>query len=308
MAAGDRLLRRLRWRARSLLDRALLAAAKRLGFDLVRRSPYSPVPLLPPPGSPEWGPKHSLVGLGLDGGRQLEWLRLHLGPHLAEPSWPADRPADGGFFLRNGYYGGIDAMLLHALVRHARPRRIIEVGGGYSTLVLAGACQRNAAEGFPCALRSIDPEPRVEPPGGPAGAVRRERRSAADMAVDDFAGLGPGDILFIDSSHAVKRGSEVNFLVLEVLPRLAPGVFVHFHDIFLPYDYPQKWFRRGTYLGEQYLVHAFLLGNPAFEVLFAAHALFRGRGDELRALLPPVPSGTLDPAALWLRKRDRHSP
>ena len=308
MAAGDRLFRRLRWRVRSLVDRALRATAERLGFDVIRRSPYSPVPHLPPPGSPEWGPKHSLVGLGLDNGRQLEWLRLHLGPYLAEPSWPADPPAGGGFFLRNGYYGGIDAMLLHALVRHARPRRIIEVGGGYSTLVLAGACRRNAAGGSSCELVSIDPEPRLALPEDLSGSVRLDRRSAAEVAVEDFTGLRPGDILFIDSSHTAKRGSEVNFLVLEVLPRLQPGVFVHFHDIFLPYDYPQKWFRRGTYLSEQYLVHAFLLGNPGFEVLLAAHALFRGHGEELRACLPPLPPGTLDPAALWLRKRDRHSP
>jgi hypothetical protein len=114
--------------------------------------------------------------------------------------------------------------------------------------------------------------------------------------------------LFIDSSHTVKRGSEVNFLVLEVLPRLPDGVFVHFHDIFLPYDYPQKWLRRGTFLAEQYLVHAFLIGNPDFEVLLATHSLFRGRGDELCAALPPLPTGMLAPASLWLRRRERHSP
>jgi hypothetical protein len=308
MAAGDRLFQRLRWRARLLLDRALRVTAERLGFDVIRRSPYSPVPLLPPPGSSEWGPKHSLVGLGMDSGRQLEWLRLHLGPYLAEPLWPADRPAGGGFFLRNGYYGGIDAMLLHALVRHVRPRCIIEVGGGHSTLVLAEACRRNAADGSPCALQSIDPEPRRPLPHELARSVRLDRRSAAEVPLVDFEGLRPGDILFIDSSHTIKRGSEVNFLVLEVLPRLEPGVLVHFHDIFLPYDYPRAWFQRGTYLGEQYLVHAFLLGNPEFEVLLAAHALFRGHGEELRACLPPLPTGMLDPAALWLRKRDRHSP
>ena len=307
MTGGDNLVRRLRRRARSLMDRVLRRIAGRRGFDLIRRSPYSPVPHLPPPGSREWGPKHSLAGLELDLQSQLEWLRRHLGPFLPELSGPVDRPAGGGFFLRNGYYGGIDAMLLHALVRHARPRRIIEVGGGYSTLVLAGASLRNAAEGSPCTLLSIDPEPRLELPAELAAAVRRERRSAADMTVEDFSALEPGDILFIDSSHTVKRGSEVNFLVLEVLPRLRSGVFVHFHDIFLPYDYPQEWLRRGTFLAEQYLVHAFLIGHPGFEVRLAAHALFRGHGDELRAALPPLPTGMLAPAAFWLRRRERHS-
>jgi hypothetical protein len=293
---------RLRGRLRSGGERLLAAAADRLGYDLVRRSPYSPVPSLPTPDSPEWGPKHSLAGLGMDTGRQLGWMRRQLGPFLSEFSGPVDPPAAGGFFLRNGYYGGIDAILLHALVRHARPRRIIEVGSGYSTLVLAGACQRNAAEGAPCELLSIDPEPRFAIPENLADIARLERRSAAEVPVEIFTGLEAGDILFIDSSHTVKRGSEVNFLVFEVLPRLQSSVFVHFHDIFLPYDYPREWFGRGTYLAEQYLVHAFLLGNPAFDVLFAAHAVFREHADALRAALPFLAPGTLDPAALWLRK------
>jgi hypothetical protein len=304
MAVLNKLGRRLRLRMHACMEQALRAAADRRGFDVLRRSPYSPVPFLPPPGSPEWGPKHSLIGLAIDTGRQLDWMCRQLGPFLAELSGPLDPPADSDFFLRNGYYGGIDALLLHALVRHARPRRIIEVGAGHSTLVLAGACRRNAEEGAPCELVSIDPEPRLALPEGLAGLTRIERRSATEVPLESFFGLEARDILFIDSSHTVKRGSEVNFLVLEVLPRLSAGVLVHFHDIFLPYDYPQEWFRRGTYLAEQYLVHAFLLGNHGFDVLFAAHAVFREHAAALHAALPYLPPGTLDPAALWLRKTD----
>lgn len=292
---------RLRVRARA--DALARGIAAWRGYDLVPRSPYSPLPTIPDASSPEWGPKHSLVGLEFDTAAQLEWLRRHLAPYLAELAGPVDRPADGsGFYLGNGYYSGTDAVVLHAMVRHLRPRRIIEVGAGFSTMVLAGACVRNAADGAPCELVSIDPEPRVGSAAELPGLSLRERRSAADVPLETFLDLEAGDILFVDSSHTVKRGSEVNFLVLEVLPRLRAGVFVHFHDVFLPYDYPREWFLRGTFLAEQYLVHAFLLGNPGYEVVLAVHAMVREHGEALRALVPWVPPSPSLPAALWLRR------
>lgn len=269
------------------------------------RSPYSPVPSIPPADSPEWGSKHSLVGLPIDTAAQLTWLRRHLTPFLGELRAPLERgDAGNGFYLRNGFYSGLDAVVLHAMVRHLRPRRIIEVGAGYSTLVLAGACVMNRDDGAPCELCSVDPEPRVALPERLPGLTRIEQRSAAEVPMAAYLALAPGDVLFIDSSHTVKRGSEVNHLVLEVLPRLARGVVVHFHDIFLPYDYPREWFLRGTFPAEQYLVHAFLLDNPTYEVTFAAHAVARERPDELRTLVPWPPAAPPGPAAFWLRRRE----
>jgi hypothetical protein len=260
---------------------------------------------VPPQDSPEWGPKHSLVGLAFDTGVQLAWLQRHLSPYLAELSGPLDRPENGngnGFFLRNGYYSGFDAVLLHAMVRHFRPRRVIEVGAGYSTHVLAGACVRNAAEGVPSEFVSIDPEPRRTLPDPLPGLTRLDRRSATEVPLGTYLDLGPGDILFVDSSHTVKRGSEVNFLVLEVLPRLRRGVVVHFHDVFLPFDYPREWFLRGTFLAEQYLVHALLVHNPTFELLLAAHAVARDHPDGIAALVSSHAPGGAGPSALWLRR------
>jgi hypothetical protein len=292
---------RQRWRAWT--NELLQDAADRRGYDLVARSPYSPVPAVPPADSPEWGPKHSLVGLAFDSGVQLDWLRCHLTPYLGELAGALERPEGGnGFFLKNGYYAGLDAVLLHAMVRHLKPRRVIEVGAGYSTLVLAGACERNAAFGSPCELVSIDPEPRCELPERLPGLARVDHRSATEVPLGEYLALGPGDILFVDSSHTVKRGSEVNFLVLEVLPRLRRGVVVHFHDVFLPFDYPREWFVRGTFLAEQYLLHAFLVHNPTYEVIFAAHAVARDHFDMLQAIVPCLSPGPPGPAALWLRR------
>jgi len=90
--------------------------------------------------------------------------------------------------------------------------------------------------------------------------------------------------------------------VLEVLPRLRRGVVVHFHDVFLPFDYPREWFVRGTFLAEQYLLHAFLVHNPTYEVIFAAHAVARDHFDMLQAIVPCLSPGPPGPAALWLRR------
>jgi hypothetical protein len=126
---------------------------------------------------------------------------------------------------------------------------------------------------------------------------------ATTVPLEQFMSLEADDILFVDTSHTVKLGSEVNFVVLEVLPRLRSGVLVHFHDIFLPYEYPRAWFARGTYLAEQYLLHAFLIGNKMYEVVLAAHALARRHRQELEQIVPSVAAVRYGPAAFWLRRR-----
>ena len=123
-------------------------------------------------------------------------------------------------------------------MRSARPRLVIEVGSGFSTLVLDQAARRNAEDGAPARLVTIDPYPspliaRLETELHPVRGT--------EVPLSEFEALEAGDILFCDTTHTVKLGSEVNYLILEVLPRLAPGVLVHFHDVFLPWEYPRKW-------------------------------------------------------------------
>ncbi len=114
--------------------------------------------------------------------------------------------------------------------------------------------------------------------------------------------MAPGDILFVDTTHTVKIGSDVNFIVLDVLPRLAPGVIVHFHDIFLPFEYPRRWFETDGYLwAEQYLLQAFLAFNTAFEVLVPAQALARDQAERLRRVVPRMDPAA-SPGAFWLQR------
>jgi hypothetical protein len=115
-----------------------------------------------------------------------------------------------------------------------------------------------------------------------------------------FENLDENDVLFIDSSHVAKIGSDVNFLMFEVLPRLKPGVIIHLHDIFWPFEYPQSWIDEGRAWNEAYLIRAFLQFNEAFEVLLFNSYLGQRQGDLVRGIMPRFMRTT--GASLWLRK------
>src|SRR5690606_37706314 len=142
-------------------------------------------------------------------------------------AFPGPRPADASdetFYLDNGLFVGIDPHLYYCMIRHFQPRRIIEVGAGFSTLVAAQAIQQNTPQ--PTQLIAVEPYPRDFIRRGAFGIVHHQQRAEA-FGVEFFDQLEAGDLLFIDSSHVVRTGGDVNFLMLEVLPRLAPGVIVH---------------------------------------------------------------------------------
>jgi hypothetical protein len=282
--------------------RALRRVARGYGYDLVRRDFYSPVPRVPPADHPVWAPS-ALPGVTLDTATHLRFLETELGRYLPEFGPPAhpDPARPGGFHLWNGYYQAVDADVLYAMIRHLKPRRVLEIGSGYSTLVTAAAIARNRAEGQDCEFTAVDPDPRIAGAAGPEGPARVLALPAQELPLETFLELRRGDVLFVDGSHTVKLGSDTNFLVLEVLPRLRAGVVVHFHDIFLPYEYPRAWYERGTFLAENHLLHAFLIGNASYEVLFAAHAVSRAHRERLAELIP-LARGRADhyPAAFWI--------
>jgi hypothetical protein len=144
------------------------------------------------------------------------------------------------------------------MFRHFQPRLIIEVGSGFSSLVAAEAIAKNKDSALIC----IEPFPPDFLRAGFPGLRSLIEKKVQDMDVEFFSQLQSGDILFIDSSHTVKIGGDVNFLFLEVLPRLKPGVIVHVHDIFLPFDYRRDWvIDEFRFWSEQYLLQAFLTFN-----------------------------------------------
>ena len=186
------------------------------------------------------------------------------------------------------WFPRLDAAAAYAMVRTLAPRRIVEVGSGHSTRFLARAV---ADGGFDTHITAIDPQPRASLE---RLKVRWLKQPVQATSLDVFEALEERDILFIDSSHQVKPGSDVEFLLEKVLPRLAKGVRVHFHDIFLPDAYPPTWAWRRY--NEQEAV-APLIGS-SFAVEFSSHQASKMSGVVARL---PLKDGAIE-SSLWLRK------
>ena len=283
--------------------RGLRAAAARVGVDLVLSTFYSPIPRLDrlPPDS--FDRVSDLPGLGWDLEAQVGFLEDQLSGFVSEfhpPASPAER--SDRYASENPSYGLLDATVHYGMVRALRPQRIVELGSGHSTLVSVEAAQKNAAEGSPASLRVFDPFPSVVHQGIP-GLDALHRTPAQSVSLNVFKELQDGDILFVDTTHTVKIGSEVNFVLLEVLPRLRPGVVVHVHDIFLPFEYPRTWIEDlGLYWNEQYLLQGFLAHNEDWDVLAAVQALSRLRPKRLERWFP-AQAVSAGGGSFWMRRK-----
>jgi hypothetical protein len=285
------------------LRSALHRTARELGYDLVKRHYYSEVPDLDSLPSDIWTAKRALRGVDFDIEAGLRLLHDELGEFIAEFEAPALSTGDPrDFYYQNTFYEGLDAETLYAMVRRHRPRRVLELGSGMSTLVIAKARRRNGLGDSHHDVYDPYSRPELQPALNEICALHPV--SANDVPLAQFTRLEAGDFLFVDTTHTVKIGSDVNRLILEVLPTLAPGVLVHFHDIYLPYEYPIEFFTElGFSWAEQYLLQAFLAFNPTYEVLLADHALWRMRREDVRPLFPGLREG-MQPGAFWIARTD----
>jgi predicted O-methyltransferase YrrM len=173
------------------------------------------------------------------------------------------------YYYENGAYSYSDGIFLYCMLRHLRPRRIIEIGSGYSSCVILDTNQHCLANTAACTF--IEPyAQRFLSLVSPQEAERLHlvQKTLQDIDVGMFEELSTNDVLFIDSTHVSKVGSDVNRLFFDILPRLRSGVFVHFHDIFYPFEYPKDWIYEGRAWNEDYLLRAFLQFNNAFEIQF----------------------------------------
>lgn len=264
-------------------------------FELWQRQNYHILPLhfhSPIPDTRElatsqiWSRPRELLGLDWNLDCQIKHLTTYLpifGQEFAD--FLTSRQLERyGFFLDNNAYPGTDPAILYSMVRYYRPNLVVEIGSGYSSRLMAAALTENEKGKMIC----IDPYPdshlctKLSEFGFSVIQEKVER-----LQPKFFDALEAGDMLFIDSTHAVRIGGDVNFLFLEVLPRLRPGVLVHIHDIFLPEEYPREWvIEKHIFWGEQYILHAFLLFNRDFEVLLATNFLAQKYPDLLRRCFP----------------------
>lgn len=217
--------------------------------------------------------------------RYLSDMARHA-PHLARAP---------GIDWTGGVFPQIDQIAAYSVLRRANPARVLEIGSGSSTLVLDKALKDCGTDG---ALTCIDPAPR-RPIAG-TGA-RTEQRMLKQEDAGLVSGLEPGDVLFIDSSHILLPGLDVDIQFNRMFPALKPGVLVHLHDIFLPDDYPTGW--RGRFYSEQNALVGWLLSGY-FDILLPCHYVKTRMHDEMSAALQDMPE--IDPrhpcGSLWLRK------
>jgi len=266
---------------------------RRTGVDVVAHNFYSPIPAWDELPEGFFDRRSPLRGITFDVDAQVAYLRS------LESSLAEFEPPDG-FSWGNGMYDLVEADVLYALVRAHAPKRIIELGSGFSSLIIAAAAGRNSRDGHEPRYTIYDPFARDFIRRGVPGAELRTVTAAA-VPLDDLQALEAGDILFIDTTHTVKLGSEVNYLMLDVLPTLAPGVLVHVHDIFLPYEYPRSFFGRRLYWNEQYLLQAFLAQNADWKILLPLFALVRDRPDDVASLVRSF-TPNCGPGAFWIRR------
>ena len=249
-------------------------------------------------------PTHSAV-LGIDfyGARHAEILREWFPRYIGDYDYPeksegSETPAQ--FYSQNSQFSWLDARAYFVLLRQWRPARIIEVGSGFSTLLAADVNRRfcNGAIEITC----IDPYPRALLERGIEGVSRLIKTKVQEVDLAEFARLRAGDVLFIDSSHVAKTGSDVNFLYFEVLPHLPAGVHVHIHDVFLPREYPREWvLDDNRSWNEQYLVRALLMYSTQFAVEFGTSYAFQRYPELVRDALA-LPSGSAyGGGSLWIR-------
>lgn len=250
----------------------------------------------------QWPDEPRRTGLKFDGKIQLEFI----GDFAFQDellSIPLTSSKNNEYHYQNGSFGSGDGELYYSIIRYYKPSRILEVGSGFSTLLALKAIDmtRKVDPAYSCEVTCIEP---YEMPFLESLPVRLIRKKVESVDPAIFSLLLQRDILFVDSSHIIRPGGDVNFLILEVLSGLNAGVLIHFHDIFTPYHYPVGWLKDEYRLwNEQYLLEAFLLNNPSFEIVFGINYMKQNHGAEIYEKFPILKKepGRL-PGSLWLRK------
>lgn len=231
-------------------------------------------------------PTNNLLGINLNEKSQRETLDEYIS-YYHELPFPEIKTSGYRYYYENGWFSYSDAIFLYSFLRKHMPKRIIEIGSGFSSAVILDTIEVffsqkpdvTFIEPFPDRLLSLL-EDRDKP------KIKLLEKKVQDVPIENFLSLESGDLLFIDSSHVVKCGSDLHFIFFEVLPRLKPGVFVHFHDVFFPFDYPSESLIEGIFWNENYFLRAFLSYNSEWSIQFFntyVHFMF---GDYIKNTMP----------------------
>ncbi len=191
------------------------------------------------------------------------------------------------YYFENNFYSYSDAIFLYSMIRHAKPDTIIEIGSGYSSCVTLDTNELF----FDNSINIIFIEPYPERLLSLIKEADKEKitlipKGLQDIELNKFESLQPNDILFVDSTHVSKINSDVNYIFFEILPSLSSGVFIHFHDVIYPFEYPKEWIYEGRAWNESYILHSFLQFNNKFRIVFFNTFLENFHEDLFRIEMP----------------------
>ncbi len=271
---------------------------------------YSPIPDLEDVKAREaeiWQRENSaeIPGIDLNENAQLQLLdrlaQYHLDQPFSEHQTHARR-----YYFANDFYSFSDGIFYYCMLRHLKPKRVIEIGSGFSSCVLLDTNELFFDSKIRCTF--IDPNPeRLFGLLRPVDNIEVVPKRLQETGLGCFDELSAGDILFVDSSHVSKTGSDVNMILFDILPRLPAGVHVHIHDIFYPFEYPREYVYNRWAWNELYLLRAFLINNHEFRITIFPSFLERFHGERLQSALPlawkhPLKWPTLRGASLWIER------
>ena len=242
----------------------------------------------------------TVAGIDLREADQIELLK-RLEHYYGDIDFPESKAPPHRYYFENPNYSYADAILYYSMIRHLKPRRIVEIGSGFSSCLALDANERCFKSSIQCTF--IEPYPQLlrallKP--GDEERIKILWESVHEVDESVFLELEENDILFIDSTHVSKTNSDVNHLLFQVLPILKCGVYVHFHDIFFPFEYPKDWIYEGRSWNECYALRAFLQGNHAFTVQLFADFIAKFHNEFLREHMPMCLKNT--GGSIWLKK------
>ncbi|WP_229393481.1 class I SAM-dependent methyltransferase [Methanosarcina sp. DH1] len=277
-----------------------------LGLHITANHFYEPIPDTSTLNVNLWLKCSELVGIDFNEQEQI-YLLSEFGLKYKEEldSFPRNRTeCPYQYFSYNGAFESVDGDILYCMIRQFKPQKIIEIGSGNSTYLSAQAALKNKTEdGYECEMVSIEPYPNNVLKRGFPGLSQLITQKVQDLPLSLFDSLEENDILFIDSSHVLKIGNDVQYEYLEVLPRLKKGVIIHIHDIFLPEEYRKDWvLDMHRFWNEQYLLQAFLTFNESFKVLWAGNYMCLTYPDKIEKTFSSYKRDKVKPSSFWIVK------
>ena len=280
---------------------------QKLGFHITPNHYYQPIPDTRTLKDNLWQKQSELVGIDINEEYQINLLSKFSSEFKEEyESFPRTKTSiPYQYYVNNSMFESVDGEILYCMIRYFKPKKIIEIGSGYSTYLSAQAILKNKEEddSYKYELIAIEPYPNDILKAGFPGLSKLIPKKVQDIPLSEFKKLRGNDILFIDSSHVLKIGSDVQYEYLEILPRLNKGVVIHLHDIFLPAEYPKEWVLKDyRFWNEQYLLQAFLIFNDSFEVLWAGSYMHLKHPDKLEAAFSSYKRDERWPGSFWIRK------